>query len=114
MKVKTYRAPSMKEALEEVKKEVGHDAFILSGKEVKGKKMMGLFGTSYFEVTAAVDYAAPTGKTTASGGVSQPAVRVDRVEVDRFEVDRVEVDRVEVDRGEVDRDEVHRVEADRG
>ncbi len=82
MKVKTYRAPSMKEALEEVKKELGHDAFILSGKEVKGKKMMGLFGTSYFEVTAAVDYAAPTGKTTASGGVSQPAVRIDRVEVD--------------------------------
>ena len=82
MKVKTYRAPSMKEALEEVKKELGHDAFILSGKEVKGKKMMGLFGTSYFEVTAAVDYVASSGKTTASGGFSQPAARADRVELD--------------------------------
>ena len=65
MKVKTYRAPSMKEALEEVKKELGHDAFILSGKEVKGKKMMGLFGTSYFEVTAAVDYVASSHKNKA-------------------------------------------------
>ena len=82
MKVKTYRAPSMKEALEEVKKELGHDAFILSGKEVKGKKMMGLFGTSYFEVTAAVDYVASSGKTTASGGVSTLTMRADRVELD--------------------------------
>src|SRR5689334_12685088 len=82
MKVKTYRAPSMKEALEQVKKELGHDAFILSGKEVKGKKMMGLFGTSYFEVTAAVDYVAATAKTTASGSASQSGVRADRVELD--------------------------------
>jgi flagellar biosynthesis protein FlhF len=82
MKVKTYRAPSMKEALEEVKKELGHDAFILSGKEVKGKKMMGLFGTSYFEVTAAVDYVASTAKTTAPGSVSRSGVRADRVELD--------------------------------
>jgi flagellar biosynthesis protein FlhF len=56
MKVKTYRAASMKQALEEVKKELGSDAFILSGKEVKSKKMMGLFGRSFYEVAAAVDY----------------------------------------------------------
>jgi len=79
MKVKTYRAPSMKEALVEVKKELGHDAFILSGKEVKGKKMMGLFGTSYFEVTAAVDYAASAGKTSGSSGASREKARADRV-----------------------------------
>lgn len=82
MKVKTYRAPSMKEALEEVKKDLGHDAFILSGKEVKGKKMMGFFGSSYFEVTAAVDYAATAGKASTSGGASQSAGQVDRVELD--------------------------------
>jgi flagellar biosynthesis protein FlhF len=56
MKVKTYRAASMKQALEEVKKELGSDAFILSGKEVKPKKVMGLFGRSFYEVAAAVDY----------------------------------------------------------
>ena len=82
MKVKTYRAPSMKEALEEVKKELGHDAFILSGKEVKGKKMMGLFGTSYFEVTAAVDYVASATKPKPASGASQSAQRADRVELD--------------------------------
>lgn len=82
MKVKTYRAASMKEALAEVKKELGHDAFILSGKEVKGKKMMGLFGTSYFEVTAAVDYVASTTKATPQAKASPSAVRPDRVELD--------------------------------
>ena len=82
MKVKTYRAQSMKEALEEVKKELGQDAFILSGKEVKGKKMMGLFGKSYFEVTAAVDYVGSTEKTTAADRVSHSARRSDRVELD--------------------------------
>ncbi len=64
----------MKEALEEVKKELGHDAFILSGKEVKGKKMMGLFGTSYFEVTAAVDYVASTAKATPQTKASPSGV----------------------------------------
>jgi flagellar biosynthesis GTPase FlhF len=38
MKVKTYRAPTMKQALEQVKKDLGAEAFILSGKEVKPKR----------------------------------------------------------------------------
>ncbi|MEW5978215.1 MAG: flagellar biosynthesis protein FlhF [Acidobacteriota bacterium] len=59
MKVKTYRAPSIKEALEAIKKELGSDAFILSRREIKGRKVMGLFGKNHFEVTAAVDYAEP-------------------------------------------------------
>jgi flagellar biosynthesis protein FlhF len=82
MKVKTYQASSMKEALEQVKKELGHDAFILSGKEVKGKKMMGFFGKSHFEVTAAVDYAAPAGKPTSSSRAPQPEPQMDRAGVD--------------------------------
>jgi flagellar biosynthesis protein FlhF len=63
MKVKTYRAPSMKQALEEVKKELGSDAFILSGKEIKPKKVLGVFGTRSFEVTAAVDHTTPVDTT---------------------------------------------------
>src|SRR6185503_16038188 len=82
MKVKTYRAPSMKEALAEVKKELGDDAFSLSGKEVKGKKMMGLFGTSYFEVTAAVDYVASNARATTPDRVNICDKRADRVELD--------------------------------
>ena len=45
----------MKQALEEIKKDLGSDAFILSGKEVKPKKLLGVFGRRFFEVTAAVD-----------------------------------------------------------
>jgi len=56
MKVKTYRAPTIKQALEEIKKELGPDAFILGRKEVQPKKLLGVFGKKYFEVAAAVDY----------------------------------------------------------
>jgi len=70
MKVKTYRAATMKQALEEIKKELGQDAFILGGKEVKGKKVMGLFGKNYFEVTAAIDFAVPGTNPAVEGGWS--------------------------------------------
>jgi flagellar biosynthesis protein FlhF len=56
MKVKTYRAPTIKQALEEIKKDLGPDAFILGRKEVQPKKLLGVFGKKYFEVAAAVDY----------------------------------------------------------
>jgi flagellar biosynthesis protein FlhF len=59
MKVKTFKAPTMKLALEEIKKELGPDAFILSGKEVKPRKVLGVFGKSHFEVVAAVDFSSP-------------------------------------------------------
>ena len=56
MKIKTYRAATIKEALAEVKKELGPEAFILSQKDIQPKKVFGVFGKSYVEVTAAVDY----------------------------------------------------------
>lgn len=59
----------MKLALEEIKKELGPDAFILSGKEVKPRKVLGVFGKSYFEVTAAVDFSNPK---TQSGTETAP------------------------------------------
>lgn len=82
----------MKQALEDIKKELGHDAFILGGKEVKGKKMMGLFGKSYFEVTAAVDYAGPMLKSPAgshsesgsSAETKKPSLS-DRIELDEIQ-----------------------------
>ena len=57
MKVKTYRAATIKAALEQVKKDLGSDAFILSQKEVRPGKLMGVIRRNYVEVTAAVDYA---------------------------------------------------------
>ena len=56
MKIKTYRAANIKEALVQIKKELGADAFILSRKEVPPKNIMGIGGRSSVEVTAAVDY----------------------------------------------------------
>jgi flagellar biosynthesis GTPase FlhF len=92
MKVKTYRAASMKQALEEVKKELGSDAFILSGKEVKSKKVMGLFGRSYYEVAAAVDY--PVEGQKESNG-KKPAASREPVEVaDAQDVVRLSTPRV--------------------
>ncbi len=88
MKVKTYRASTMKQALEEIKKELGHDAFILSGKEVKGKKMLGLFGKTCFEVTAAVDYAGSAPKAARSTSEAAPAKRpspADPIELDEIQ-----------------------------
>lgn len=77
----------MKQALDQIKKELGQDAFILSGKEVKGKKVMGLFGKSYFEVTAAVDYGGNPLRTAASPKGSQIASGLLR---DDGELDRIQ------------------------
>jgi flagellar biosynthesis protein FlhF len=78
MKVKTYRAATMKQALEEVKKELGSEAFILSGKEVKPKKVMGIFNRSYYEVAAAVDY---TSKDLEAQAVKKPELPKNSVEM---------------------------------
>ena len=62
----------MKQALELVKKELGPEAFILSGKEVRPKKVMGLFSKNFYEVTAAVDYANPEEKRAGEGEKKTP------------------------------------------
>ena len=56
MKLKTYRAATLKAALEQIKKELGSDAFILSQKEMRPSKLMGIIRRTYVEVTAATDY----------------------------------------------------------
>jgi len=54
MKVKTYRAPTLREALEKVKRELGADAFILGQREIRSKNLLGLRKAGV-EVTAAID-----------------------------------------------------------
>src|SRR5262245_59970926 len=55
MQVKTYRAPTLKAALEEIKRELGPDAFIVGQKEVHPKHLFGRKRTCV-EVTAAIDH----------------------------------------------------------
>ncbi|MCE1228984.1 MAG: flagellar biosynthesis protein FlhF [Firmicutes bacterium] len=59
MRVKTFEAASMQEALSVIKREMGEEAFILSTKTKQGKGPLGLGGDAMIEVTAAVDEATP-------------------------------------------------------
>ncbi len=54
MQIKKYTAPSMREALLMVKRELGENAFILGSKKVSRGGLLGL-GKEMIEVTAAVD-----------------------------------------------------------
>ena len=54
MKVKTYRAATLREALDKVKRELGPDAFILGQREVRSKNLLGL-SKARVEVTAAIE-----------------------------------------------------------
>lgn len=68
MRVKTFEAASMQEALDTVKREMGEEAFILSTKTRRRPSALGLGEEAVIEVTAAVDEAAaPAPKTPAAG-----------------------------------------------
>ncbi len=57
MRVKTFEAASMQEALSIIKQEMGEEAFILSTRTKQGRGPLGLGGEAIIEVTAAVDEA---------------------------------------------------------
>ena len=57
MRVKTFDAGSMQDALDVVKKEMGEEAFILSTRTRRRPSALGLGEESVIEVTAAVDEA---------------------------------------------------------
>jgi flagellar biosynthesis protein FlhF len=57
MRVKTFEAATMQEALDTVKREMGEEAFILSTKTRKKAAALGLGEQTVIEVTAAVDEA---------------------------------------------------------
>ena len=62
MRVKTFEATSMQEALNIVKKDMGEEAFILSTRTKHRKTAMGLAEEAVIEVTAAVDEGPEAGK----------------------------------------------------
>ena len=55
MRVKTFRAPTLAEALAEVKAELGRDAVILQTRRLRQGGILGMLATEVFEVTAATD-----------------------------------------------------------
>lgn len=55
MKVKKYTAPSMPEAMKQVRKELGNDAVILNSRVVQTGGFMGFFKKNSMEVIAAID-----------------------------------------------------------
>ena len=55
MKVKTYRAPTLAEALAEVKQDLGREAVILQTRRLRQGGFLGLMATEVVEVTAAID-----------------------------------------------------------
>jgi len=69
MRVKTFEATSMQEALNIVKQDMGEEAFILSTRTKQRKNAMGLGEEPIIEVTAAVDEAADS---SAARGAGQP------------------------------------------
>ena len=57
MRVKTFEAGSMQDALDVVKKDMGEEAFILSTRTRRRPASLGMGEESIIEVTAAVDEA---------------------------------------------------------
>lgn len=55
MKMKKYTAPSIAEAMKQIRAELGEDAVILNSKVVTTKKLLGLVKKKHFEVVAGVD-----------------------------------------------------------
>ncbi|MBM7692247.1 flagellar biosynthesis protein FlhF [Peribacillus deserti] len=55
MKIKKYVAPTMAQAMNEIRSELGNDAVILNSKVIHSGGFMGLFKKRNFEVVAAVD-----------------------------------------------------------
>ncbi|PLT31564.1 flagellar biosynthesis protein FlhF [Peribacillus deserti] len=55
MKVKKYVAPTMAQAMNEIRSELGNDAVILNSKVIHSGGFMGLFKKRNFEVVAAID-----------------------------------------------------------
>jgi len=69
MRVKTFEAASMQEALSIIKQEMGEEAFILSTRTKQGRGPLGMGGgEALIEVTAAVDDPAPQAPLPVNGG----------------------------------------------
>ena len=77
MKVKTYKNQSLQEGLEDIKRDLGSDALILSTRSVSERPKFGLFKKQAWEITAALEErglkTAATDETQNAGKSSTPA-----------------------------------------
>src|SRR5436305_12425420 len=71
MSSRTYRAGTMKEALAQVRRDLGGSAVILGTREVRRRRMFGLGSRELIEVTAS-DGSAPATADRAGGSASAP------------------------------------------
>jgi flagellar biosynthesis protein FlhF len=55
MKMKKFKAPTIAEAMKQIRSELGDDAVILNSKVVTTKKFFGMVKSKHFEVTAGID-----------------------------------------------------------
>jgi len=55
LRVKTYRAPTLAEALADVKADMGRDAVIVQTRRLRQGGFLGMLATEVVEVTAAID-----------------------------------------------------------
>src|SRR5438105_4627683 len=69
MKVKTYKTDSLEEGLENIKRDLGTEALILSTRSVSLRPPFGLFKRSGWEITAALEE--KTSESRPSPGASR-------------------------------------------
>lgn len=75
MEVRTFEARTMKEALAQVREQLGSDAVILQSRELKKRRLLGLSSTAWIEITAGTGIAAAEPKR-ADGGESHHAAEL--------------------------------------
>jgi len=73
MRSKTYRAKTMKEALTRVRRDLGGDAVILSAREVRRRRLLGLGPRALVEVTATDTMPSEVAVTSRPGPEAEPA-----------------------------------------
>ena len=82
MKVKTYRAATLREALAKVKRELGPDAFILGQREIRPSNLLGLVQKNRVEVTAAVEPSTAVAPSNRDSGKRQSVDNIkDRIQI---------------------------------
>src|SRR6266436_5526036 len=57
MNVKSYRAATMRDALEQIKGELGDEALVLGSKEIRSKSFLGLGAKDLVEVRVSTEFA---------------------------------------------------------
>lgn len=94
MKIRRYVAASLAEAKEQIKKDMGENAVILSSRQTKRRGIWGWFGRQSVEVTAAVDELDGGNNETLSAGAAPPQTASERVPWDLFQQDLAETKRL--------------------